>query len=53
MIYSSGSQFILKPVPCPEGKIIFAPLAPFNALFFILSHLKKPLSHPLRTADVK
>ena len=34
-LYSSGSQFILKPAPRPEGKIIFAPLALFDALFFV------------------
>jgi len=41
----------LKPAPRPEGKIIFAPLAPFDVLFFVLSekfaqtssHPKKPL----------
>jgi len=27
----------LKPAPRPEGKIIFAPLAPFDVLFFVLS----------------
>jgi len=26
----------LKPAPRPEGKIIFAPLAPFDVLFFII-----------------
>jgi len=38
-VYGSSSQFILKPAPCPEGKIIFAPFVPFDVLFFVLSSL--------------
>ena len=32
-LYINGSQFILKPTARPEGKIIFAPLAPFDVLY--------------------
>jgi len=40
MVVSSGSQFILKPAPRPEGKIIFAPLVPFDVLFCVLSEVR-------------
>ena len=36
MVYDSCSQFILKPAPGPEGKIIFAPLAPFDVRTYIV-----------------
>jgi len=39
LLYSSDSQLILKPAPHLVGKIIFAPLAPFDVLFFVLSSL--------------
>ena len=46
----SGSQFILKPAPRPEGKIIFAPLAPFDVLFFVLSKkFAQRRSHPKKS----
>ena len=46
-MYSSGSQFILKPAPPQEWKIIFAPLAPFDVLFFVLSEkFAQRRSHP-------
>ena len=32
-LYRNGSQFILKPVPRPNGKIIFAPFALFDVMF--------------------
>jgi len=34
LLHGSGSQFIAKPAPSPEGKIICAPLAPFDVFFF-------------------
>jgi len=44
----------VKPALCPEGKIIFAPLAPFDVFFCIIianinrfSHPKKSLLSPL------
>jgi len=45
----------LKPAPRPERKIVFAPLASFHVLFFVLSEKfapqRSPFSHPqLRTA---
>ena len=46
---ASGSQFILKPAPRQEGKIIFAPLAPFDVLFFVLSEKFAPQEVPSRT----
>ena len=43
LLYVSGSQFILKPAPRPEGKIIFAP---FGVLFFVLSEECAPQEVP-------
>ena len=39
IFYNSGSQFILKPAPRPDEKIIFAPLASFDIMFFGLTSL--------------
>ena len=39
MNYSSGSEFILKPAPRPDGKIIFTTLELFEVMFFVLPSL--------------
>ena len=39
ILQSSGSHFILKPPPRPDGKIIFAPLDSFDVMFFVLTSL--------------
>jgi len=41
---------MLNSAPRPEGKIIFAPLAPFDVLFFVLSEkFGQRSSHPKKT----
>jgi len=50
-ILISGSQFVLKPAPRLEGKVIFSPLARFDVLFYGLSSLTSIVSKVPRTRN--